>query len=191
MDNSGLTGSIPNCVCDLSFLKYLYLSDNFLTGELPTCLNNLTFLREIHVSCNNLDGSIPESYNDFADIVEFHAQCNPDLSCVSDFQTKTLNSINQSFIFLCGNLSCSDTCLNLIPVNIPTVVTETEAEEVLFESEIMNQNEIEITPLNEAEEETITEVNLIPEVEEITQSELLQKEEIETEEKVEKHKHRF
>jgi hypothetical protein len=70
LSNSGLTGSIPPEIGNLTNLTYLRLDDNQLTGEIPSEIGNLTkldelFSRGLFLSNNQLSGEIPESICNF------------------------------------------------------------------------------------------------------------------------------
>ena len=59
LSDSGLTGSIPAELGNLSRLEELYLNGNVLTGNIPAELGNLSRLEELHLGSNRLTGSIP------------------------------------------------------------------------------------------------------------------------------------
>jgi hypothetical protein len=83
-------------------MLYLYISDNpLLTGPIPTCVDNLTFLHELHATCDNLTGTIPTGFNTLAFLVELHLDCNANLDCTSALSTQP------NVIFLCGMTNCN------------------------------------------------------------------------------------
>nr|XP_043633343.1 receptor-like protein EIX2 [Erigeron canadensis] len=61
IDKNSISGPIPHWIGLLSSLEYLELSDNRLDGHLPDSLGNLLKLRQLSFSNNLLDGSLPDS----------------------------------------------------------------------------------------------------------------------------------
>ena len=59
LQNSKLSGSIPEGLGNLSNLKFLNLSDNQLKGPIPPQLANLSNLKWLNLSSNQLSGPIP------------------------------------------------------------------------------------------------------------------------------------
>jgi len=57
--DSGITGSIPPEIGNLTNLTYLYLGVNNLTGSIPPEIWNLTNLTYLNLQLNQLTGSIP------------------------------------------------------------------------------------------------------------------------------------
>jgi Leucine-rich repeat (LRR) protein len=57
--NSGLTGSIPSEIGNLTNLTYLYLYNNELSGSIPPEIGNLTNLTHLFLYDNELTGEIP------------------------------------------------------------------------------------------------------------------------------------
>ena len=57
--DSGITGSIPPEIGNLTNLTYLYLGVNNLTGSIPPEIGNLTNLTYLNLQLNQLTGSIP------------------------------------------------------------------------------------------------------------------------------------
>ena len=59
LSNSGLTGSIPPEIGNLTNLERLYLENNQLTGSIPPEIGNLTNQSVLNLENNQLTGSIP------------------------------------------------------------------------------------------------------------------------------------
>ncbi|MFQ6658180.1 hypothetical protein Gotur_027560, partial [Gossypium turneri] len=51
----GLTGQIPTSIFNISFLKYIDLSNNSLSGQIPSSIFNSTTLEEIYLFNNKLE----------------------------------------------------------------------------------------------------------------------------------------
>ena len=56
---TGLTGSIPSSLGNLTNLIALHLSLNQLTGSIPSSLGSLTNLTQLSLDDNQLSGTIP------------------------------------------------------------------------------------------------------------------------------------
>ncbi|KAL4598668.1 hypothetical protein ACB092_11G074800 [Castanea dentata] len=68
--NTGLQGSIPQKIGNLSELMYLDLAWNKLTGNLPLSLANLTHLVEFYIPSNLITGTIPKELDNLNYLVE-------------------------------------------------------------------------------------------------------------------------
>ena len=64
LESSGLTGSIPPGIGNLTNLTLLDLRNNQLTGSIPSEIGNLTNLTILRLEDNQLTGEIPESICD-------------------------------------------------------------------------------------------------------------------------------
>jgi hypothetical protein len=90
---SGLTGSIPPEIGNLTNLTNLSLRDNGLTGSIPPEIGNLTNLVRLWLSDNQLTGEIPESICDlninWSNTSDFsitnNQLCPPYPSCIEDY----------------------------------------------------------------------------------------------------------
>ncbi|KAK4478957.1 hypothetical protein RD792_014464 [Penstemon davidsonii] len=60
--NIGLQGTIANEIGNLSFLKYLNISNNSFRGQIPYEIGHLRRLRVLRISFNQLNGQIPLSF---------------------------------------------------------------------------------------------------------------------------------
>jgi Leucine-rich repeat (LRR) protein len=103
----------------MTSLLYFYVDNNsLLSGSIPSCIGNLTFLHELHASCDSLNGTIPTGFNTLAFLTELRLQCNANLDCTSALATKP------NFVFLCGttNFNCA-ACPAITPVLCPVNIT--------------------------------------------------------------------
>ena len=56
-----ITCNIPDSLCDIESLMYIYLDDNNLTGEVPPDLITLPFLKVLYLNGNkSLEGVFPD-----------------------------------------------------------------------------------------------------------------------------------
>ena len=100
LSNSGLTGSIPPEIDNLTNLTYLRLDDNQLTGSIPSEIGNLTNLYYLNLFGNQLRGVIPESICELTNLTWYSSTldwfisissignnqlCPPYPSCVEDY----------------------------------------------------------------------------------------------------------
>jgi len=69
LSNSGLTGSIPPEIGNLTNLTYLYLSNNQLTGSIPPEIGNLINLTRLYLDVNQLTGSIPPEIGNLTNLI--------------------------------------------------------------------------------------------------------------------------
>ncbi|BAH95393.1 Os11g0624600 [Oryza sativa Japonica Group] len=56
-----LTGQIPPCIADLSFLTTIYMPDNQISGHIPPEIGRLTQLRNLNLGMNSITGMIPDT----------------------------------------------------------------------------------------------------------------------------------
>jgi hypothetical protein len=68
LTNSGLTGSIPPEIGNLTNLTVLRLYSNQLTGSIPPEIGNLTNLTDLWLSNNQLTGSIPSEIGNLTNL---------------------------------------------------------------------------------------------------------------------------
>ena len=67
--NNQLTGSIPSEIGNLTNLTILRLEDNQLTGEIPSEIGNLTNLSWLWLYNNQLTGSIPPEIGNLTNLI--------------------------------------------------------------------------------------------------------------------------
>ena len=93
LSESGLTGSIPSEIGNLTNLTSLNLTLNGLTGSIPLEIGNLNNLNKLLLGGNDLTGEIPESICDL-DIdwsgseyftISNNQLCPPYPSCIEDY----------------------------------------------------------------------------------------------------------
>ncbi|KAF8084053.1 hypothetical protein N665_0736s0013 [Sinapis alba] len=86
---TGLTGSIPPVIQNLTQIQELDLSNNSLTGNVPAFLANIKSLSLINLSWNNLSGSIPQALLDRRkEGLVLNVEGNPDLDRFNSFKPK-------------------------------------------------------------------------------------------------------
>ena len=68
LNDNGLKGYIPNDICGLTRLGYLYLGRNQLTGNIPEQIGEMRALRAIWMVDNHLSGALPTSLGDLPDL---------------------------------------------------------------------------------------------------------------------------
>jgi len=73
---SGLTGSIPPEIGNLTNLTNLILHNNQLTGSIPPEIGNLTNLTILTLYNNELTGSIPPEIGNLTNLTGFYLQDN-------------------------------------------------------------------------------------------------------------------
>ncbi|KAK2972086.1 hypothetical protein RJ640_010249 [Escallonia rubra] len=64
LSNNHLTGTIPDSICNASYLQVLDLSNNSLSGVIPSCLTeNIPSLGVLNLGRNNLSGNISRTFS--------------------------------------------------------------------------------------------------------------------------------
>ncbi|RXI08621.1 hypothetical protein DVH24_022765 [Malus domestica] len=61
LGNNLLTGNVPDCWVNWSFLEFLNLENNHLTGNVPMSMGYLPHLQSLHLRNNHLYGELPHS----------------------------------------------------------------------------------------------------------------------------------
>ncbi|CAN0929290.1 Probable LRR receptor-like serine/threonine-protein kinase At3g47570 [Linum grandiflorum] len=76
LHSQGLSGSISPHVGNLSFLKFLALSNNSLVGEIPSEIGRLGRLQKFGLSNNSFDGEIPSNISRCSALTWFNVSNN-------------------------------------------------------------------------------------------------------------------
>ncbi len=102
LPNNNLTGQLPTSFCDLTALKYLYLSYNNFEGDIPTCFEQLILLNTIDLRNNRFTGAVPAGITGFtmlADLLISHNKFEqlPNLTPLSEFSNLLVQ--NNKFTF--------------------------------------------------------------------------------------------
>uniref|UniRef100_A0A5B7BRI1 Putative receptor-like protein 12 n=1 Tax=Davidia involucrata TaxID=16924 RepID=A0A5B7BRI1_DAVIN len=65
LSNNGINGTIPDSICNASYLQVLDLSNNGLSGRIPSCLieRSTETLGVLNMGNNSLRGNIPETFS--------------------------------------------------------------------------------------------------------------------------------
>ena len=71
LSHNNLSGSLPEEITGLSYLKTLTLNNNSIEGNLPVNINLLTDLETLDLSSNSLSGIIPESISELQVLKKF------------------------------------------------------------------------------------------------------------------------
>jgi hypothetical protein len=109
---SGLSGSIPSEIGNLTNLESLYLNNNQLTGLIPSEIGNLTNLTSLNLSNNQLTGSIPSEIGNLTNLERLWLNDNqltgsipPEIGNLTNLERLYLND-NQLTGEISGNI-CS------------------------------------------------------------------------------------
>ena len=76
LSNSGLTGSIPPEIGNLTNLEWLDLQNNELTGSIPSEIGNLINLERLHLDNNQLTGLIPPEIGNLTNLERLYLNDN-------------------------------------------------------------------------------------------------------------------
>uniref|UniRef100_A0ACD6AA56 Uncharacterized protein n=1 Tax=Avena sativa TaxID=4498 RepID=A0ACD6AA56_AVESA len=100
-----LSGSIPEGIGDMQWLRALNFSNNHFDGSIPNSLSNLSDLESLDLSFNNLTGQIPAELIALQSLEVFSVAYNnlsgPTLGTTGQFITFDQNSYEGN-AFLCG-----------------------------------------------------------------------------------------
>lgn len=88
---ANMAGPVPECVCGLEYVSYLYLNENQLNGSLPNCLGAITYLREASFRCNQISSNVSEDelreLKRLPYLSEIDFRCNSVINCTSETWT--------------------------------------------------------------------------------------------------------
>ena len=76
LTGAGLSGTFPAYVCDLSYLRNLWLGDNSLTGQIPADIDRLQMMQYLYLYGNKLTGQIPASIGNMTSLMRLHLYSN-------------------------------------------------------------------------------------------------------------------
>ena len=82
LPSSGLSGSLPPVIGDLTNLKTLNLSVNGLTGAIPSEIGKLANLETLDLSSNRLGGELPSELGNLTRLKTLKITLNPITGCV-------------------------------------------------------------------------------------------------------------
>ena len=118
LSGSGLNGSIPSALDELTLLESLDLSNNQLTGGIPAGLSELSSLRTLNLRNNSLTGTIPASLSSLPSLQALDLRDNNFEGPIPS-QLQRLGDTLQS-LYLGGNSrlpECLPNWMYLIPTN--------------------------------------------------------------------------
>ncbi|GIQ90941.1 hypothetical protein KIPB_013947, partial [Kipferlia bialata] len=75
-NNPLMVTGIPDTICQLVNLKYFQASFSGLLGAIPECICTLQHVQYFYVDDNALTGEIPQCIAGMTHLREFHAKCN-------------------------------------------------------------------------------------------------------------------
>ncbi|GLT89389.1 hypothetical protein SLE2022_073710 [Rubroshorea leprosula] len=76
LSNNNLHGSIPESICNATYLTVLDLSNNFFNGTIPQCLTTIESLGVLNLRGNNISGSISDTFSNTCGIQTLDASQN-------------------------------------------------------------------------------------------------------------------
>ena len=114
LSNSGLEGSIPPEIGNLTNLTELKLYNNQLTGEIPPEIGNLTNLTYLYLYTNQLSGSIPSEIGTLTNLNRLYLYNN---QLIGEIPSSIGNLNNLEFLLLNNNQLSG-----LIPENLCGII---------------------------------------------------------------------
>ena len=106
LSNSGLSGTIPTQIGELTNLESLYLTSNNFTGEIPASFGNLINLEELSLSQNQISGIIPTDLQNLTNLKYLDLSYNSISGNISDWigGLNTLEFLSLSHNNITGSL---------------------------------------------------------------------------------------
>jgi hypothetical protein len=114
LSNSGLDGSIPPEIGNLTNLTKLKLYNNQLTGEIPPEIGNLTNLTYLYLYTNQLSGSIPSEIGNLTNLIYLYLYNN---QLIGEIPSSIGHLNNLEFLLLDNNQLSG-----LIPENLCGII---------------------------------------------------------------------
>ncbi|KAK1357025.1 putative Serine/threonine-protein kinase bri1 [Heracleum sosnowskyi] len=93
LSGNQLTGSFPNSLGKLKYLKQLHVSHNCFWGSIPETIGNLSFLQELDVSINEMNGTIPRTLGKLSHITSLNLENNHWEGVLTEDQLLDLKSL--------------------------------------------------------------------------------------------------
>lgn len=76
LTENGLTGSLPAEICNLSYLRNLWLGGNELSGSIPADMDRLQIAEYIYLYDNKFTGTIPPAFGNISSLTRLHLYGN-------------------------------------------------------------------------------------------------------------------
>lgn len=103
LHNTGLTGTIPTWMGQLSLLRVLALDRNSLSGSIPTELGDLTQMRFLLLEKNNLQGTVPTQFGNMRKLQVLLVELNAGLNGTISNSTAICKKGLDVFVADCGD----------------------------------------------------------------------------------------
>ncbi len=100
LNNTGLSGTLPATLGNLSNLTEIYLIGNNLSGNIPVQLGNLSNLEYLYLYFNNLSGSIPLELGNLSNLKHLYLYSN---NLSGGIPSELGNLLNLEFLILSDN----------------------------------------------------------------------------------------
>ncbi|MFL2998671.1 MAG: leucine-rich repeat domain-containing protein [Candidatus Neomarinimicrobiota bacterium] len=119
LSGSGLTGSIPPEIGNLTNLTELDLDGNQLTGSIPSEIGNLTNLTELDLDENQLTGSIPSEIGNLTNLTELDLEGN---QLTGSIPSEIGNLTNLESMYLSNNQLTGEIPIEICNLNVELMV---------------------------------------------------------------------
>ncbi|XP_076916727.1 receptor-like protein EIX1 [Bidens hawaiensis] len=93
IDDSGVSGHLPDQLGQLINLKCLILDMNLISGQIPLSVGGLSSLKELSVRNNRLNGTLPDSLGLLSNLVHLDISNNLLMGVVTDAPFSNLNNL--------------------------------------------------------------------------------------------------